>query len=97
MPEVQEMMKCGACRDAGDVDELSVLASALLSHFAPDPPTIAFATRTESVVDAAAIHTRPFRPTAISKETVSPRASSQGLTLVHYSAQLEPFLTQNTP
>ena len=94
---MQEMMKCGACRDAGDVDELSVLASALLSHFAPDPPTIAFATRTESVVDAAAIHTRPFRPTAISKETVSPRASSQGLTLVHYSAQLEPFLTQNTP
>jgi len=24
-------------------------------------------------------------------------ASSQGLTLVHFSAQLEPFLTQNAP
>jgi len=27
----------------------------------------------------------------------SPAASSQGLTLVHFSAQHEPFLTQDTP
>jgi hypothetical protein len=28
---------------------------------------------------------------------VNLRAASQGLTLVHFSAQPEPFLTQNTP
>jgi hypothetical protein len=38
----------------------------------------------------------PPHPSGITISRIAPWAAKQGLTLVHFSAQLEPFLTQNT-